>query len=87
MFGKKVICVICHGTLLLAAIGKKCDVTCYPACRYDVKSAGLNYIGKDDVFDNVVVDEKNKVVSTPAWTGHPEVLRKFVELLGASIKI
>jgi len=62
-------------------------MTAYPACKSEVLAAGGKFCGESGVFDNVVVDEKHKIVTPPAWSGHPGVLRKFVELLGGSFKI
>ena len=84
---KKPICAICHGAQILLAIKKKCEITAYPALKPDIIAAGCIYVGNENTYDNVVVDLEHKIVSTPAWVGHPEVLRKFVELLGATIKI
>lgn len=85
----KPICAICHGPQILCSAGVLKDVesTAYPACRSEVESSGSKFVGDNQTFDNVVVDLKHKLVSTPAWPGQPGVLRKFVELLGGSFKI
>ena len=85
----KPICTICHGPQILCAAGgmKGVEMTAYPACKSEVLAAGGKFVGEKGVYDNVVVDEKHKIVSTPAWSGQPGVLRKFVELLGGSFKI
>jgi len=86
---KKPICTICHGPQILCSAGILKDVqsTAYPACKSEVVAAGSKFVGDNQTFDNVVVDETHKIVSTPAWPGHPAVLRKFIEMLGASWKI
>ena len=86
---QKPVCAICHGPQILSAAGVLKDVesTAYPACKFEVVAAGSKFVEQNKTFDNVVVDEKHKLVSTPAWPGHSGVLRKFVELLGANIKI
>ena len=86
---KKPICGICHGPQILCAAGILKDVqsTAYPACRSEVVAAGSKFIGDNNTFDSVVVDEVHNVVSTPAWPGQPGVLRKFIQMLGASWKI
>lgn len=85
----KPICAICHGPQILCSAGvlKNVESTAYPACKSEVIAVGAKFVGDEKNFDHVVVDLKNKVVTTPAWPGHPAVLRKFVELLGAEIKI
>lgn len=86
---KKAICAICHGPQILCTAGvlKGVEATAYPACRSEVEAAGGKFVGEKNCYDHVVVDEKNRLVSTPAWSGHPGVLRKFVELMGGSFKI
>lgn len=83
----KPIASVCHGQQILAAAGvlkgKVC--TAYPAVKPDVVQAGASWGEINDTFTNAYVD--GNLVTAAAWPGHPEWLRKFVELLGAKIEI
>lgn len=83
----KPIASVCHGQQVLAAAGvlegKLC--TAYPAVKPDVVRAGATWGEINDTFTNAYVD--GNLVTAAAWPGHPEWLRKFVELLGAKIEI
>lgn len=80
----KPIAAICHGLQVLAAAGvlegKSC--TAYPAVGPDVNIAGGRYV--DTPVDKAHVD--GKLVTSPAWPGHPEWLASFLEVLGTRIE-
>lgn len=84
--GNKPIASICHGQQVLAAAGvlegKRC--TAYPAVKPDVISAGATWGEVNETFSNAYVD--GNLVTAAAWPGHPEWMRKFLELLGTRIE-
>ena len=77
----KPIAAICHAAQLLAAAGVLRGRSCsaYPAVRYDVESAGGEYIAASDAYDNAHVD--GNLVTAPAWPAHPAWMREFLRLL------
>lgn len=82
----KPIAAVCHGQQVLVAAGivdgRSC--TAYPAVRPDIERAGGCWIDHNDTFSNAVVD--GNLVTAPAWPAHPEWMRKFLEVLGSTIK-
>lgn len=84
--GNKPIASICHGQQVLAAAGvlegRRC--TAYPAVKPDVIGAGASWGEVNDTFSNAYVD--GNLVTAAAWPGHPEWMRKFMELLGTRIE-
>lgn len=82
----KPIASLCHGPQILAAAGVidgKC-CTAYPALRPDVVRAGGRWIDPNATYTSAVVD--GPLVTAAAWPGHPEWIRKFVEVLGTKIE-
>ncbi len=79
----KPLAAICHGAQLLAAAGvlqgKHCS--CYPACRFEVESAGGVYVEAAAGFDNAHTD--GNLVTAPAWPAHPAWMRAYLERLDA----
>ena len=77
---------ICHGQQVLAAAGvlqgKSC--TAYPAIKPEVVRAGAKWLEPNETFSNAYVD--GNLVTAAAWPGHPEWMRKFLELLGTKIE-
>ena len=82
----KPIASICHGQQVLAAAGvvegKQC--TAYPAVKPELVRAGARWCEVNATFSNAVVD--GNLVTAAAWPGHPEWMRKFLELLGTKIE-
>ena len=82
----KPIAAICHGLQVLAAAkvleGRLC--TAYPALKPEVVGAGARWGEINETFTNAHVD--GNLVSAAAWPAHPEWMRKFLELLGSTIK-
>ena len=83
----KPVAAICHGPQILAAAGVLQGRLCtsYPAVGPDCVGAGARWGEVNETFSNAYVD--GNLVTAAAWPGHPEWLRKFVELLGARIEI
>ncbi|HAV40864.1 MAG TPA: protease [Acidobacteria bacterium] len=83
---KKPIAAICHGPQVLVAAdvlkGKLC--TAYPALKPDVIRAGAKWGELNDSLSNAYVD--GNLVTAAAWPGHPEWMRKFLEVLGTKIE-
>jgi protease I len=82
----KPIASICHGQQVLVAAGvlegKRC--TAYPAVKPDIVKAGAQWEEVNETFSNAYVD--GNLVTAAAWPGHPEWIRKFLELLGTRIE-
>ena len=57
----------------------------YPAVKPDIIIAGAKYVDANDTFSNAVTSEN--LVTAAAWPGHPEWMRKFLELLGTKIEL
>ena len=82
---KKPVAAICHGPQVLAAAGvlKGYKATAYPAVGPDITLAGGTYVAVN--VDEAVVDRS--LVTAPAWPGDTAIVREFVKLMGAKIKI
>jgi len=82
----KPVAAICHGPQILAAAGvlegRHC--TGYPSLHPEVWRAGGTWVDPNIGADNAYVD--GNLVSAVAWPGHPEWMRKFIELLGTKIE-
>ncbi len=79
----KPVAAVCHGLQILSAAGviEGRTLTAYPACGPEMQAAGANY--KDVDVTEVVID--GKLVTSPAWPGHPKWLAAFLEVLGTEI--
>lgn len=79
----KPIAAVCHGLQILAAADAVRDksLTAYPACAPEVEMAGGRYKEVDPT--EVVTD--GKLVTSPAWPGHPKWLAAFLDVLGTQI--
>ncbi len=79
----KPIAAICHGVQILAAadIVRDREVSCYPACAPDLKSAGGRYA--DIPIDAAHTD--GNLITAPAWPAHPAWMAQFLEALGTRI--
>lgn len=80
----KPIASICHGAQLLAAADVLAgrQVSAYPACAPEVRSAGAHYAEID--VDQACTDAN--LVTAPAWPAHPAWLSQFLVLLGTRIQ-
>lgn len=56
----------------------------YPACAPEVAACGGKFVEQNKDFTNAHVD--GKLVTAAAWPGHPDWIRKFLEVLGSTIK-
>ena len=82
----KPIASLCHGPQILVAAGVidgKC-CTAYPALKPDVVLAGGRWIDPNATYTSAVAD--GRLVTAAAWPGHPEWIRKFLEVLGTKIE-
>lgn len=79
------IAAVCHGIQILTAanVVRGRTLTAYPAVQPEVEIAGGKF--KEVGVDEAVVD--GKLVTSPAWPGHPQWIRKFLNVLGAKISI
>lgn len=79
----KPVAAICHGIQILTAAGvvKDRTLTCYAAVGPEVTLAGGNY---KNVPPTEAVTDGN-LVTSPAWPGHPAILKGFYKLLGITI--
>lgn len=76
----KPVAAICHGIQILTAAGvvRGRRLTAYPAVRPEVEMAGGTYIEKE--ADEAVSD--GNLITSPAWPGHPALLRAFLLAMG-----
>ncbi len=81
----KPVAAICHGIQVLTAAGvlKGRTLTAYVAVGPDIALAGGTW--KNIPADQAVVD--GNLVTSPAWPGHPAILKEFYQLLGVNISI
>lgn len=77
------VAAICHGIQVLtpANVLKGRTLTAYPAIGPDITVAGGIY--KEIDVDKAVLD--GNLVTSPAWPGHPAILKEFYVMLGISI--
>jgi protease I len=82
---KKPIAAICHGAQILTAAGvvEGRNISAYPAVGPEVSRAGGKY--KDIPMDQAEID--GNLITAPAWPAHPTWLRRFLEVLGTTIKL
>lgn len=82
----KPIASICHGQQLLVTAGVVAGKLCtaYPAIKPDILAAGAKWGEPNESFSNAYAD--GNLVTAAAWPGHPEWMRKFLELLGSKIE-
>jgi protease I len=81
----KPVAAVCHGIQILTAAGvvKGRRLTAYPAVGPEVTIAGGEY--QDISADNAFVDRN--LVTSPAWPGHPAMIREFLKVMGAKIEL
>ena len=79
----KPVAAICHGIQILTAaeVVQGRTLTAYPAVAPEIKLAGGTYkeINADEAFTD------GNLTTSPAWPGHPAILREFYKLLGIII--
>ncbi|MFT3702932.1 MAG: DJ-1/PfpI family protein [Agriterribacter sp.] len=79
----KPVAAICHGIQILTAadVVKGRTLTAYPAVGPDITRAG-------GTWKNIPVNEaitEGNLTTSPAWPGHPAILKEFFKLLGVTI--
>ena len=77
------VAAICHGIQILTAadVVRERSLTAYPAVGPEVTLAG-------GVFKEINADEAytdGNLTTSPAWPGHPAILKEFYKLLGIKI--
>lgn len=79
----KPVAAICHGIQILttAKVLKGRTLTAYPAIGPDIELAGGTW--ENVPVDQAVVD--GQLVTSPAWPGHPAILKEFYKILGLKI--
>ncbi|MFB9052450.1 DJ-1/PfpI family protein [Formosa undariae] len=81
----KPVAAVCHGIQILTAAdvvrGRK--LTAYPAVAPEVTMAGGEF--QDIPADKAIVD--GNLVTSPAWPGHPELIKGFLDIMGAKITL
>lgn len=79
----KPVAAICHGIQILTAaeVVKNRTLTAYPAVGPEITLAGGNY--KEIDADKAITD--GNLATSPAWPGHPALLKEFYQLLGITI--
>lgn len=77
------VAAICHGIQILTAaeVLQGRTLTAYPAVGPDIKLAGGTY--KEIGADEAITD--GNLTTSPAWPGHPAILKEFYKLLGIII--
>lgn len=80
----KPVAAICHGIQVLTAANviQGRTLTCYAAVGPEVTLAGGNY--RNVPPTDAIVD--GNLVTSPAWPGHPAILKEFYKLLGINIQ-
>lgn len=83
---RKPIASVCHGQQILAAAGAVEGRRCmaYPAVKPEMVRAGAQWCDVNETYSNAVVD--GNLVTAAAWPGHPEWIRKFLDVLGTKIE-
>lgn len=79
----KPVAAICHGIQILTAadVVKGRTLTAYPAVGPDVTRAGGTF--KEIAATEAITD--GNLTTSPAWPGHPAILREFYKLLGITV--
>lgn len=77
------VAAICRGIQVLTAaeVLSGRTLTAYPAVGPDIKLAGGTY--KEIAADEAITD--GNLTTSPAWPGHPAILKEFYKLLGIVI--
>lgn len=77
------VAAICHGIQILTAadVVRGKSLTAYPAVGPEVTLAGgaFKEINADEAFTD------GNLTTSPAWPGHPAILKEFYKLLGITI--
>ena len=77
----KIIAVMCHGPLVLAAYGvlKGRKVTGYRGIKHDIENAGGTFVDADVVVDG-------NIVSGKTWRELPKFMRELIKVIKEKVK-
>lgn len=83
----KPVAAVCHAAQILTAAGVLKGKNCmaYPTCAPEISECGGTFVEQNNDFTNAHVD--GNLVSAAAWPGHPELISKFLQLLGTKITL
>jgi protease I len=83
---EKPVAAICHGPQILVAadVVKGKSLTAYPSVKPELLAAGANWV--EALPDASNAHLQSNLVSAVAWPGHPQWMRKFLELLGSKVE-
>ncbi len=75
----------CHGPQILSAAGVMKNRSCiaYPTLKPELESCGAAWGKISETNDNAHVD--GNLVTAVAWPGHPQLIARFLELLGTKV--
>ncbi|PTW51441.1 protease I [Rhodovulum kholense] len=79
------VAAICHGPQILAAAGVLAGrrLTAYPAVAPEIRAVGGTYVAVAP--ENTVID--GNLATSPAWPGHPGLLRAFARQVAPDLAI
>lgn len=85
-YAGKPVAAICHAAQILLAAGVVQGRQCmaYPALKPDLLRAGAKWCEPNAGLSDAFVD--GNLVTAPAWPAHPEWIRRFLEVLGSTVK-
>ena len=89
-----VVVAVCHGVQFLTALPKGwiprgVPLTGYPACGPELKAAGFEKwvdAKPDEAVVGVMGTNRGTLITSPAWPGHPAVLKALYAALGTKIE-
>jgi DJ-1/PfpI family len=80
----KPVAAVCHAAQILAAAGvlRGRTGTAYPAIKSQCVAAGCSFVAPEPI---TMAHTDGKYVSAGAWPAHPELVKQFTGVLGASV--
>ncbi|MDJ0932679.1 DJ-1/PfpI family protein [Breoghania sp.] len=83
MTADRPVAAICHAAQILAAadVLKGRRLTAYPAVAPEIRAVGGDYVA----IEPEETDIDGNLVTSPAWPGHPGLLRAFAQLVDPQI--
>jgi putative intracellular protease/amidase len=80
----KPVAAVCHAAQILAAAGvlKGRTGTAYPAIKSQCVAAGCSFVAPEPI---TMAHTDGKYVSAGAWPAHPELVKQFTAVLGATV--
>ena len=73
-----------HKILVAAGVMTGRRSMAYPAVKPELVRSGAVWRDVNETYSNAAVD--GNLVTAAAWPGHPEWIRKFLEVLGTKIE-